>query len=122
MIKKINFFKETSKFIKFISFFVYNYDYSGDLMKEENLKKIIYEMLDLKLTEIRKEFSRITLKDLYCYLKDVIFKKNKIVDLNDLSFFIMNIKINKIFEYLNVSAILDKNNSIEMDLKIILER
>ncbi|WP_339029316.1 post-transcriptional regulator [Spiroplasma endosymbiont of Cantharis nigra] len=121
-IKKINFFKETSKFIKFISFFVYNYDYSGDLMEEENLKKIIYEMLDLKLTEIRKEFSRITLKDLYCYLKDVVFKNNKIVDLNDLSFFIMNIKINKIFEYLNVSAILDENNSIEMDLKIILER
>ncbi|WP_342274806.1 post-transcriptional regulator [Spiroplasma endosymbiont of Cantharis lateralis] len=120
--KKINFFKETSKFIKFISFFVYNYDYSGDLMEEENLKKIIYEMLDLKLTEIRKEFSRITLKDLYCYLKDVVFKNNKIVDLNDLSFFIMNIKINKIFEYLNVSAILDENNSIEMDLKIILER
>ncbi|AGR42060.1 post-transcriptional regulator [Spiroplasma diminutum] len=91
-------------------------------MKEDKLKKVIYEMLDLKLTEIRKEYNNITLNNLFCYLKDVIFRNNKIVDLNDLSFFIMNIKVNKVFEYLNISAILDKKSSIEMDLKSILER
>ncbi|WP_338985579.1 post-transcriptional regulator [Spiroplasma endosymbiont of Diplazon laetatorius] len=91
-------------------------------MNENNMKEIIYEMLDLKLAEIRKEYSKITFNDLISYLKNVIFKNNKIVDLNDLSFFIMNIKINKVFEYLNLSAILDKSSSIENDLKSILER
>ncbi|AUM62597.1 post-transcriptional regulator [Spiroplasma monobiae] len=91
-------------------------------MKNDYLKEIVYEMLDLKLTEVRKEYNKIKFSDLISYLRDVIIKNNKIMDLNDLSFFIMNIKVNKVFEYLNVSAILDKNSSIEMDLKSILER
>ncbi|WP_339021629.1 post-transcriptional regulator [Spiroplasma endosymbiont of Atherix ibis] len=86
------------------------------------LRDIIYKMLDLKLTELRKEYKKISFNDLFSYLKEIIFKNNKITDLNDLSFFIMNIKINKIFEYLNISAILDKSSSIEIDLKSILER
>ncbi|QHX36607.1 post-transcriptional regulator [Spiroplasma sp. BIUS-1] len=91
-------------------------------MNENYLKEIIYEMLDLKLTEVRKEYNNITFNDLISYLKDIIIKNNKIMDLNDLSFFIMNIKVNKVFEYLNLNAILDKSSSIEADLKSILER
>ncbi|AUB31482.1 post-transcriptional regulator [Spiroplasma floricola] len=91
-------------------------------MNDIYLRNIIYKMLDFKLTEIRKEYKNISFNDLFSYLREVIFKNNKIADLNDLSFFIMNIKVNKIFEYLNISAILDQSSSIEMDLKSILER
>ncbi|QEH61762.1 hypothetical protein SCHIN_v1c05650 [Spiroplasma chinense] len=78
-------------------------------------------MLDLKLTEIRQQIKNVTIYDLYNYVKNIILKNNKIRDVNDASFYIMNIKVNKLFEYLNVETIMDNSNTIEMDLKIILE-
>ncbi|AHB36262.1 hypothetical protein [Spiroplasma apis] len=85
------------------------------------LQDIIYKMLEIKLIEVKKQIKQITIVDIYDYLKNVIFKKNKIRDVNDASFYIMNIKVNKLFEYMNINVLLDKTNTIETDLKSILE-
>lgn len=90
-------------------------------MREQYLLEVVSKMLDLKLTEIRQQIKNVTIYDLYNYVKNIILKNNKIRDVNDASFYIMNIKVNKLFEYLNVETIMDNSNTIEMDLKIILE-
>ncbi|AGR41056.1 hypothetical protein [Spiroplasma taiwanense] len=90
-------------------------------MNKNSLEKIIYKMLDLKLLEVKREIKNISFNDLYGYLMDVILKKNSVKDLNDISFYIMNIKINKLFEYMNLVEITQKNDTVINDLKSILE-
>ncbi|AOG60344.1 hypothetical protein SHELI_v1c03930 [Spiroplasma helicoides] len=90
-------------------------------MREVNLEKVIYQMLELKLLEIRLQIRQVTIENLYNYISNVILKNNRIRDVNDASFYIMNIKINKLFEYLNYETIKDESSTIEMDLKQILE-
>ncbi|AHI52813.1 hypothetical protein SCULI_v1c04720 [Spiroplasma culicicola AES-1] len=85
------------------------------------MQEIISKMLDLKLSEIKNEIKNISHQDLYNYIVEVILKNNKIRDVNDAAFYIMNIKVNKLYEYLNFKNIKDDSNTIEMDLKSILE-
>ena len=93
----------------------------GDCMNREQMQEIISKMLDLKLSEIKNEIKNISHQDLYNYIVEVILKNNKIRDVNDAAFYIMNIKVNKLYEYLNFKNIKDDSNTIEMDLKSILE-
>ncbi|WP_025363050.1 hypothetical protein [Spiroplasma culicicola] len=90
-------------------------------MNREQMQEIISKMLDLKLSEIKNEIKNISHQDLYNYIVEVILKNNKIRDVNDAAFYIMNIKVNKLYEYLNFKNIKDDSNTIEMDLKSILE-
>ncbi|QGS51880.1 hypothetical protein [Spiroplasma tabanidicola] len=90
-------------------------------MKKQELKYVIFKMLELKLVEIRKEINNISIIDLYNYINNIILKKDKIRNVNDAAFYIMNIKVNKLFEYINYESIKDDSNTIASDLKSILE-
>ncbi|ASP28123.1 hypothetical protein SCORR_v1c03490 [Spiroplasma corruscae] len=91
-------------------------------MNYKELETATYDMLDLKLTELRKEIPIISFKNLIDYFENIILKNNKIYDLNDIAFYVMNIKINKVCEYLNFVEISTASNSdIKNDLESILE-
>ncbi|QBQ07638.1 hypothetical protein SGLAD_v1c04390 [Spiroplasma gladiatoris] len=90
-------------------------------MKDEDIISTIKMMLELKLVEIKTQISNITIKDLYNYLTNIILKRNKIENINNAAYYIMNIKVNKLFEYLNYESIKDDSNTIANDLKTILE-
>ncbi|ALX70623.1 hypothetical protein STURO_v1c03550 [Spiroplasma turonicum] len=86
------------------------------------MESAITKMLSLKLLELRKEIPSIKLIDIINYFNNIVVKNNKIYDLNDVAFYIMNIKINKICEYLNFVEISTASKSeIKTDLESILE-
>ncbi|ARU91651.1 hypothetical protein SCLARK_001078 [Spiroplasma clarkii] len=91
-------------------------------MEKEIFKEIVGKLLELKLVEIRREIPPTTINDLYNYLMNVVLINNQIRDVNDASFLIMNIKVNRIYEYLNLKDVTDKSSdTLEHDLKYILE-
>lgn len=91
-------------------------------MEKEQLNETVSKMLELKLIELKLELPMITIRDLYNYLVEVILVNNDIRDVNDASFFIMNVKVNKIYEYLNYKDLANKQkDTLQNDLKYILE-
>lgn len=71
--------------------------------------KIIYEMLELKTLELRLLVLEIDIDDVADYFFKIIIKDKKINNISDVAFYVYNIKINKIIEYINNKHITDKN-------------
>jgi|GEM_PF-4100967 len=91
-------------------------------MSETNFKEVIEKMMELKLVTLKSEILSITIEDLYDYIVNVILINNKIKDINDAAFYIMNIKVNRLYEYLNFkNTIYKKDDNVDRDLKYILE-
>ncbi len=84
------------------------------------LEESISKLLSLKFFELRRQLKTLTMEDLVNYLQNVVLKNINVRSLNEVSYYIMNVRINMIIEYLNINAILDKSNSIEEDLEDIL--
>ncbi|AKX34018.1 hypothetical protein SLITO_v1c03640 [Spiroplasma litorale] len=91
-------------------------------MNFSELEQVVINMFDLKLIELRKEIPSIKFSDVIGYFNNIILKNNKVIDLNDIAFYIMNIKVNKVCEYINFLEIsLANNSNIKLDLESILE-
>lgn len=91
-------------------------------MSETNFKEVIEKMMELKLVTLKSEILSITIEDLYDYIVNVILINNKIKDINDAAFYIMNIKVNRLYEYLNFkNTVYKKDDNVDRDLKYILE-
>lgn len=86
-----------------------------------NLNEAIQKLLYLKYFELKAKASWLEIEHVVSYLKDVVLRKTKVHSLNEAAYYIMNIKINMVIEYLNVNAILDKSESIESDFLEIMK-
>lgn len=71
--------------------------------------KIIYEMLELKTLELKLSVLEIDIYDVADYFFKIIIKDKKINNISDVAYYVYNIKINKIIEYINNKHITDKN-------------
>lgn len=84
---------------------------------DEAIKKLLY----IKFYELKSKASWLEIEHLVSYLENIVLRKVKISSLNEAAYYIMNIKVNRIAEYLNVNAILDKSKSIENDFLEIMK-
>ncbi|AHI53746.1 hypothetical protein SSABA_v1c03370 [Spiroplasma sabaudiense Ar-1343] len=92
-----------------------------DLKSNNILSNYVLAMLEIKTIELRHKISSISIADLVDYLKKFILNGKRLKSISDASYYIFNIKINYLMEYLNIKEYTREGNSIETDLKSILE-
>lgn len=84
---------------------------------DEAIKKLLY----LKYYELKSKASWLEIEHLIAYLNDVVLRKITVHSLNDAAYYIMNVKVNRIAEFLNINAIRDKSKTIENDFLEIMK-
>jgi hypothetical protein len=85
------------------------------------LDEAIKKLIDIKFCELKSKASWLEMTDLISYLDEVVLRKTKVKSLNDAAYYIMNIKVNRIAEFMSVNAILDKSDSMESDFLEIMK-
>lgn len=94
---------------------------SKKILSIEEVKGVIFKLLRIKMLEFNHTINNVQLRDLIEYIEKVILRNKIVKNINDISYYIFNIKVNRIIEYQNLKAIVDKTDTLESDLKDILE-
>ncbi|WP_338970764.1 post-transcriptional regulator [Spiroplasma endosymbiont of Labia minor] len=93
-------------------------------MEDRDFMKIVkyaQVMLEIKTIELRIKIPNIKILDVTDYLFNILLKNKKIKDVNDLAYYIYNIKINKLIEYINVNTIIASDSNLEKDIEALLK-
>ncbi|AXK51121.1 post-transcriptional regulator [Spiroplasma alleghenense] len=85
------------------------------------LENYVLAMLEIKTIELRHKIYNISIIEVLDYLRNFVLKGRKIKSISEASYFIFNIKINYLMEYLNIKEYTRQGDSLENDLKSILE-
>ncbi|AGM25124.1 hypothetical protein [Spiroplasma chrysopicola] len=82
-------------------------------LNDRQLSKYLQKMISLKTIELKLINSNISELDVTNYLLQVILPDRKIIDVSEGAFYIFNIKINRIIEFMNNQKVMEKNISLE---------
>ncbi|ALA98139.1 hypothetical protein SKUN_001264 [Spiroplasma kunkelii CR2-3x] len=81
--------------------------------EQQQIVNYVLKMISLKTVDLKLLNRNITEQDVINYLLKIILVDKKIIDVSDAAYYIFNIKLNRIIEFMNNQKITDPDLSLD---------